>query len=97
MIGEQFGTKSDTVAGIVLNLKPQFDKVAIWLTDYENEEETGTVKKELMQLLALEEKDLEYQVFNAEGDSPGLKEGGRGRGGWNRGGFERGRGRGRGF
>lgn len=49
-----------------------------------------------MQILALEEKDLEYQVFNAEGDSPGFKEG-RGRGGWNRGGFERGRGRGRGF
>jgi translation initiation factor 4E len=33
MIGEQLGTKSDIVAGLVLNLKAQFDKVAIWFTD----------------------------------------------------------------
>lgn len=33
MIGEQLGSKSDMIAGLVLNLKTQFDKIAIWFTD----------------------------------------------------------------
>jgi len=32
MIGEQFESEN-IVAGLVLNLKPQFDKIAIWLKD----------------------------------------------------------------
>ena len=44
MIGEQIGTKTDMVAGVVLNLKPQFDKIGIWLTDCEDEEEIAKVK-----------------------------------------------------
>ena len=35
MIGEQF--PENLVAGLVMNLKPQFDKIAVWITDSNNE------------------------------------------------------------
>ena len=35
MIGEQM--EDGLVAGLVLNLKPQFDKIAIWVIDSRNE------------------------------------------------------------
>lgn len=98
LIGEQIGTKSSTVAGIVLNLKPQFDKIGVWMTDCDDQTETDAVKTQLAEILKLEESELQYQVFHDFGGAEGgVERGGRGRGGWGRGG-ERGRGRGgRGF
>ena len=97
LIGEQIGTKSSTVAGIVLNLKPQFDKIGVWMTDCDDATETATVKTQLAEILKLEESELQYQVFHDFGGAEGGAErGNRGRGGWR--GGERGRGRGgRGF
>ena len=37
MIGEQFS--ENLVAGLVLVLKPQFDKLAVWITDSNKKEE----------------------------------------------------------
>ena len=93
VIGEQLGEKSETVAGIVLNLKPQFDKIAIWLTNCDDEEEISKVKTQLVELLAVEEAGLEYQVFHDSEAQPNKDGSNRGRGGWNRGGAtDRGRG-----
>ena len=37
LVGEQLGPDG-MVAGIVLNLKPQFDKIAVWVKDCDNQE-----------------------------------------------------------
>ena len=93
MIGEQFGNNEKTVAGIVLNLKPSFDKVAIWLTDSSDEAEVALVKTQLTELLGVEASELEYQAFNEAAkprEGGWQKSGERGRGGFTRG--DRGRG-----
>lgn len=105
MIGEQLGTKSDMIAGLVLNLKTQFDKVAIWFTDCDDQEEINKIKEDIIAILQIEEKDLEYDVFqekrgkeakpffNKRGGKFMGRGGGRGgrggRGGADEGGFER--------
>jgi len=63
LIGEQIGSKTDMVAGLVLNLKPQFDKIGIWITDCEDEEEISKVKINIIEILQVNEKDIEYEVF----------------------------------
>ena len=63
MVGEQIGTKSEKIAGLVLNLKPQFDKIAIWLTDCEDADEIALGKGHILDILQVDEKELEYEVF----------------------------------
>lgn len=43
MIGEQLGPEN-MVAGIVLNLKTKFDKIAVWVKNCEDEEGVEQVK-----------------------------------------------------
>lgn len=61
MIGEQM--EDGLVAGLVLNLKPQFDKIAIWVIDSRNEAKIEQLKKDIINTVGLDEKDLEYEVF----------------------------------
>jgi translation initiation factor 4E len=48
MIGEQF--PENLVAGLVLNLKPQFDKIAVWITDCNNETAIAQVKAVIIEV-----------------------------------------------
>ena len=43
MLGEQFDA-ADFVVGMVLKLRPQFDKIDIWMRDATNEEGLKSVK-----------------------------------------------------
>ena len=61
MIGEQF--PENLVAGLVMNLKPQFDKIAVWITDSNNEARIAQLKKDILQITQIDEKEIEYEVF----------------------------------
>jgi translation initiation factor 4E len=61
MIGEQF--PENLVAGLVMNLKPQFDKIAVWITDSNNEAGIAQLKKDILQITQIDEKEIEYEVF----------------------------------
>lgn len=63
VIGEQVGQSSELIAGLVLNLKPQFDKISLWITDCEKEEGIKFIKNDLLEILKMEEKDLEFEIF----------------------------------
>ena len=69
MIGEQFQSE-DLIAGLVLNLKPAFDKVAIWLKDSTNEAEVAKVKDDIVKFLNDSSIELEYQVFKTVLEAP---------------------------
>ena len=92
------------IAGLVLNLKPQFDKIGVWFTDCDDVDEIAKVKADIVSILQVEEKDLEYEVFQEisnkkpannfnKGKRGGFKKFNRGRGGSGAndeaGGFER--------
>ena len=64
MIGEQLGPEN-MVAGIVLNLKTKFDKIAVWVKNCEDEEGVEQVKQAIIACVSLPEKELaiEYEVF----------------------------------
>lgn len=51
------------IAGLVLNLKPQFDKIGVWFTDCEDTDEIAKIKADLVNVLQIDEKELEYEVF----------------------------------
>ena len=63
VIGEQVGQNSGLIAGLVLNLKPQFDKISLWITDCEKEDEIKQIKNDLLEILKIEDKELEYEIF----------------------------------
>jgi len=63
VIGEQIGQNSELIAGLVLNLKPGFDKISLWITDSEKEEGIKYIKKDLVEILKIEDKELEYEIF----------------------------------
>ena len=63
MLGEQFETP-DFVMGVVLKLRPQFDKIDIWLKDSTNEEQISSTRSTLLQILQVQESELEYYVFS---------------------------------
>jgi hypothetical protein len=48
MIGEQM--PENLVAGLVMNLKPQFDKIAVWITDCNNEKGIAQLKETILQV-----------------------------------------------
>ena len=50
MLGEQF-CKQDFIGGLVLKLKPQFDKIGIWLTNDATPEAIASIKSELARLV----------------------------------------------
>ena len=88
MIGEQF--PENLVAGLVMNLKPQFDKIAVWITDSSNEAGITQLKKDILKITQIDEKEVEYEVFKDVLAKPkkqfknSKKQGNKGRGGFNR-------------
>jgi len=71
LIGEQF--PEHLVAGLVLNLKPQFDKIAVWITDCNNEKAIAQVKAMIIEVTQIEEKEIEYEVFKDVKEKKPLK------------------------
>lgn len=69
MIGEQFESEN-IVAGLVLNLKPQFDKIAIWLKDGSDAVQVAKVKSDVCNILNNKGIELEYDVFKEKRDAP---------------------------
>jgi hypothetical protein len=63
VIGEQIGQNSELIAGLVLNLKPGFDKISLWITDCEQEEAIKYIKNDLIEILKIEDKELEFEIF----------------------------------
>jgi translation initiation factor 4E len=61
MIGEQF--PENLVAGLVMNLKPQFDKIAVWIKDCKNETAIAQLKAVIIEVTQIDEKEIEYEIF----------------------------------
>ena len=66
MVGEQLGNKAETFVGLVLNLKPQFDKFGIWLINADDESEIATIKAMLIKDFAVDEAEIEFQAFHVK-------------------------------
>ena len=69
MLGEQFEAEN-FVVGMVLKLKPQFDKIDIWLRDSNKKQDVESVKADLLRILQIEESELDYMVFKEEKAKP---------------------------
>ena len=65
LLGEQFETP-DFIAGVILKLKPMFDKISIWLVDSKNEEGIKKVKETVMTMLQIGESEIEFMVFKEQ-------------------------------
>ena len=61
-LGEQFA-HSQNIAGLVLKLKPTFDKIAIWLQNDHTPEIIESVKQDMIKICAVSEKDIEFMDF----------------------------------
>jgi len=46
-----------------MKLKPTFDKVGIWLTNDQTPEAIQSVKEDMVRLLSVIEKDIEFMDF----------------------------------
>ena len=69
MLGEQFA-EPDFVVGMIMKLKPQFDKISIWLRDSRKIDAVQTFKSEMASILQIDENDIEYMVFKDEKEKP---------------------------
>jgi hypothetical protein len=47
-------------------LKPTFDKIAVWLTNDQTPETIKSVKEDLIRLLSVKEKDIEFLDFQEQ-------------------------------
>ena len=68
MIGEQL--PENLVAGLVMNLKPAFDKISVWITDCTNESGVAQLKADILKITQIEEKEIEYEVFKEVKEKP---------------------------
>jgi hypothetical protein len=59
MLGEQFD-QADFSVGMVLKLRPQFDKIDIWMRDASNTEAIASTKTMMSSALQCQESDLEF-------------------------------------
>ena len=50
MMGEQFES-NDLIGGMVLNLKPQFDKIAIWITNSLDTDGVAKIRSDIVKFL----------------------------------------------
>ena len=69
MMGEQF-EEENFIAGMVMKLKPQFDKIAIWMVDASNEKAIKSVKDKVIEILQVEEAVVEYASFESLKNMP---------------------------
>ena len=68
-MGEQF-EEENFIAGMVMKLKPQFDKISIWMVDASNEKAIQSVKEKVIELLQVEEATVEYASFESLKNMP---------------------------
>lgn len=71
MIGEQM--TEGVVAGLVMNLKPQFDKIAVWITDCRDEKAMAQLKQDILKITQIDEKEIEYEIFKEVRDKKPIK------------------------
>ena len=62
MMGEQFEAE-DFVVGMVLKLRPQFDKIDIWMRDASQIEAIAAIKSDVAKIVQIDEAEFEYAVF----------------------------------
>ena len=65
MMGEQF-SEPNFVVGIILKLKPQFDKISVWMRDSRNTDAVARTRQEMVKLLQIEDSSIEYMVFKEQ-------------------------------
>lgn len=68
-LGEQF-ENGQPIAGVVLKLKPAFDKIGIWLNNDQSPEAIEQTKKDLITLLKIKAKDIEFLDFQEQKNKP---------------------------
>ncbi len=51
------------MAGLVLKLKPSFDKIAIWMTNGTPQAEINAVKADIIRMTQVKESDIEFMDF----------------------------------
>jgi hypothetical protein len=51
------------VAGLVLKLKPSFDKIAIWMTNGTPIDEINSLKADIIRITNVKESDIEFMDF----------------------------------
>ena len=69
MMGEQFET-ADFVYGMVMKLKPQFDKISVWLKDSSATDAIALTKKKVAEILAIKEDEIEFMIFKEQKNKP---------------------------
>ena len=47
-----------------MNLKPQFDKIAVWITDCSDQKAMAQLKKDIIEITQIDEKEIEYEIFS---------------------------------
>lgn len=62
MLGEQF-EEPDFVVGMVLKLRPQFDKIDIWMRNADKQDAIAATKAAVVRILQVDESEVELQVF----------------------------------
>ena len=62
MLGEQF-TEENFVVGMVLKLRPMYDKIDIWIRDSTKADKIASTKSDVARMIQVPESELEYEVF----------------------------------
>jgi len=55
---------------MVMKLKPQWDKISIWMNNSAKTEAVAQVRAQIVSMLGIPDKDVEYMVFKDELNKP---------------------------
>jgi len=55
---------------MILKLKPQFDKISVWLSDSRKVDAVAHTKQYIINNLKLSERDIDYMVFKEQKNKP---------------------------
>ena len=72
MLGEQFD-QPDFVYGMIMKLKPQFDKISVWLKDSSATSAIEQTKQNIVEILKISEDDIEFMIFKEAKNKPAPK------------------------
>jgi len=73
MLGEQF-SEPNFIAGMEMKLRPQYDRIAIWIRDSSKTDAINKLRTEIVSLLSIvDEKDVELGVFKELKAKPFVK------------------------
>ena len=62
MLGEQF-TDENVVVGMVLKLRPMYDRIDIWMRDSTDAKAVANAKSDVARMIQVPESELEFEVF----------------------------------